>query len=453
MIKLGMVDVTKLYQRGEDALLKKNFEYAIELFTQAITLDPNHAQARRALYNALVQKCDELGAPSKIKIGLMTPKTLGQLALFKKNPQKRIEIAQSHLIQDPFNAKVRLALGEALSDAGHIDGAIAELEIAVETQPRYVPAYKILAIAYKEKYMTQEAENALQRAKQLAPEDRDIDRLLREVSAVATMRKGVEEAKSYRDILKDKEKAEELERRQRLVKTDQDIERDLQQLMKELESNPQEIRIIKKIADLYFDRKKEYKTARQWYERAVKLNTMDSALKNRVDDCTIKMYEKRIEELTKANDPSCTEVKRQKLQFEIQSYLRRVADQPTDMSLRFELGKRYYNAAVIDKAIVEFQQSVKDPKFKVDSYMYLGMSFRRKGMYDLAVDQLAKALEGGILLGEKPLFIRYNMALSYADAKEYQKAIQEGKKIMAIDINYRDILQLVEKWSQEASKP
>ncbi len=122
-------------------------------------------------------------------------------------------------------------------------------------------------------------------------------------------------------------------------------------------------------------------------------------------------------------------------------------DRPTDMVLRFELGKSYYLAgpAYLDKAISEFQQSVKDPKRKSESHLFLGRAFQSKKMFDLADKQYEQS-EVGVIDDKRRLDITYNRARCNAEAGKIPKAIELGKTIMEVDINYKDISKLVEKW-------
>lgn len=444
-----MLELDKLYERAEEAFQKNNFDYACDLFNQIITLDPNHSNARKALWATLVRKYQVIGAPSKVKLAFLNVKTMGQISIFKNNSQKKIGILQDYLTGDPNNLKMRVHLAESLKEAGYIDGAIAELQIAIDIQKDFAPALKLLSSSYKEKGMITEAEDVLQKVLQYAPDDREAGKLLRDITALSSLKKGFEDAKSYRDVLKDGDKAEELEKRQHLIRTEEDIQKEINDLQKALQDEPQNVKIVKKIGDMYFDRKKDYESARNWYKKAVELNPTDTSLKNRTDDCTIRLFDIQIEKAENTNDTKNTEIKKNKLAFEIQSYERRIADQPTDMGLRFELAKRYYTAGQIDKAIAEFQQSVKDPKRTSDSHLYLGMGFRHKKLFDLAISQFEKAFKGGVLTGDKPLFIRYNMACCYGEAGNYAKAVEEGKKIMEIDINYKDISKLITEWSKK----
>jgi tetratricopeptide (TPR) repeat protein len=123
------------------------------------------------------------------------------------------------------------------------------------------------------------------------------------------------------------------------------------------------------------------------------------------------------------------------------------------MGLRYELGRAYYQAgpAFVDKAIAEFQQSVRDPKKKADSHLYLGMCFQRKKLYDMA-DKQYQLAEDGVLSHDRKLAILYNRMVCNAEAGKPAEAVELGKKILEVDISYKDVSQLVEKWQAELGK-
>ena len=70
-----------------------------------------------------------------------------------------------------------------------------------------------------------------------------------------------------------------------------------------------------------------------------------------MDDCDLRAALVKVEQAQKANDPKLNELKLAHLKATIASYERRVMDRPTDMGLRFELGKAYYIGTMNDKAV------------------------------------------------------------------------------------------------------
>jgi tetratricopeptide (TPR) repeat protein len=128
----------------------------------------------------------------------------------------------------------------------------------------------------------------------------------------------------------------------------------------------------------------------------------------------------------------------EKLKFVGVAWERRVKDRPTDVVAHFEYGKRLYQSANVDKSIAEFQLTVKDPKHKIDSYLYLGMAFRYKKLYDMAAAQFARALETGEAGPERDLSLRYELARTL-ERTSPRKALDEYERILELDINYKDV--------------
>jgi tetratricopeptide (TPR) repeat protein len=255
----------------------------------------------------------------------------------------------------------------------------------------------------------------------------------------------------FRKALKNADQAEELEKRTKLIQTDADFQRLLAELQKEMSDAPTDSKYPKKIGDLYFEKKKDYTAARDWYKKAAQLAPQDSVLRDKVDDADLRIWELKVAAAQKANDPKLGELKLAHLKATIASYERRVADRPTDMGLRFELGKAYYIGSMIEKSISEFQQSVKDPKKKSGSHLFLGKAFQKKKMFDMADKQYLLA-EDGVLSQEIRLDIMYNRAKCFAEAGKLPQAVEMGNKIVEIDINFRDIAELVQKWGSGAAQ-
>ena len=133
------------------------------------------------------------------------------------------------------------------------------------------------------------------------------------------------------------------------VQSDADFQKQVEKIQAEMSESPTDPRIPKRIGDLYFEIKKDYAGARDWYKKASQLAPQDSVLKDKVDDCSLRLYELQYDNAKKANDPKAKDLFAQFLKFKIQSYERRVSDRPTDMGLRFELGKVYYAGGLVDQ--------------------------------------------------------------------------------------------------------
>lgn len=445
-----MASEDQLYKRADEAFQKHNFDYAREMFLQILAINPDHAQARKALRVTIIRKFQEQGATSRIRLFSLKGQTLAQMKT-TKDPKKKVEVCQKHLTEDPNNTKVRTQLAELLVDQGHAGGAAAEAEMVLESEPTNLAAAKALVKAYIHLKKAKEAQIYLDRLGGAASEDRELEKLRRDLAAMQTMSQGFEEgagqgSEGFRKAMKNSDQAAALERKQRIIQSDADLLAEVQDLEKEMADNPTDARYPRKIGDLYFGRK-NFGKAREWYKKASQLAPQDSVLRDKVDDCNLKLYELQIVAAKQKNDPKLKELQAGLVKLQIQSFERRVQDRPTDMGLRFDLGKAYYVAgpSFLDKAIGEFQQSVRDPKRKSDSHLYLGMAFQRKRMFDMAEKQYEQA-ETGVLSQDKKLGIQYNRAACCAESGNLPKAVEIGKQIMEVDISYKDISQLVDKW-------
>jgi tetratricopeptide (TPR) repeat protein len=440
-----MADLKQLYKKAEEAFTKRNYDYARDIYLQIVTTSPDESDARKLLRATLKRKYQEQGAPSRITQKIKLGTSTATLAV-QKDPKNRAETAQKYLVEDPENANMRVVLASALLELGFRNGALAEAEIAAESNPNNHEALKIMGRVYMEMKKIPEAQAALGRAQKIKPDDRDIDKLLKDLMANATMAKGFDEKNvDYRQALKNKDQAAELERAHHLVKSDDDIRSHLSKLMELHQQNPNDVKIIVKIGEAYTDHKKDYKTAQEWYKKAVTAAPHDSTMKDRVEDMDIRMLDAKIAAVPEG-DPRRKELLVQKLTLEVKAYERRANDRPTDMQVRFELAVRYYRTGQTDKSIQEFQNAVKDPKRKLDAHVYLGLCFQKNKLYDLAEKNYSNAEEMAFV-DEKKLQIWYNWGRCCEESGKNPKAIELYSKICEKDYNYRngDVAQRLER--------
>ena len=287
----------------------------------------------------------------------------------------------------------------------------------------------------------------------VAKDDRDIERLLRDLAAMQTIGAGFEGAESFRDVLKNADQAEELEKKQHLIQNEEQLVAVLNSLGKKFTANPKDDVIAKKIADLIADKRKDYTDAKKWYAKAAAANPQNSVYKDKMDDCDLRNLQAAIDAAKAAKDTAkFNALRKDHLLFRIKSFERRIKDRPTDMGLRYELGISYYNAGPsgLDKAVAQFQMAVKDPKKKSNSHFYLGRAFQSKKMYDLADKQYEASISGVLGQGVRHNIL-YHRSKCAAESGKVAQAIELGKSIMEEDISYRDIAKLVEEWTKLAS--
>jgi tetratricopeptide (TPR) repeat protein len=393
-----MPDTAALIARAEAAFAQGQFDYARELLLGAVAGDPDSAPARKRLYAACVRRARQ-AARSRITATIARGRIHAQLAA-AGHPARRAELALLHLADEPADATVRAALAQALDELGHPAGAAAEAEIALSIDATNVEAARVLERARRDL------------AAKRSMETFDV----RDRAGIA-----LRETASH------------------LVTTDAQFD-----TLVAAAGSP------KKVADLYFDRRKDYAQARAWYEKAAALDPHDSALRDRIDDCGLRALDVRIATARQAGDPALASLEAERLALVVRSYERRLADRPTDLPLRYELGRACFDSGDTDKAVAHFQHAVNDPRRKMESHLYLGRCFARKRLFPMADAQFAKAEECGAPSQAQILEIRYERALCARAAGRLDQAFDLLCRVVEVDITFRDAARLLEEWRPPA---
>ena len=135
-------------------------------------------------------------------------------------------------------------------------------------------------------------------------------------------------------------------------------------------------------------------------------------------------------------------------------FTERSVNYPTDLGIKFELGRRQLLAGKLDEAIGSFQQAQRDPRRHLRAMNYLGQSFAAKGWYTEAAETFEKALEEE--MGEdRAKEIRYNfgdVVEKIGDGRhsaaekmaQYEKARDQFSAVAQIDYGYKDVRTRVE---------
>ena len=265
------------------------------------------------------------------------------------------------------------------------------------------------------------------------------------------------ESGGYRENVRNLESQRTMEESERLVKTEATFERLIDAARADFESRPTDMGAITKYARLLRERatpedeKLAYKVLMQGFKST-------SVYRFRVDAGDIKMRVARrnLRRIQKAaqEDPADAEKQerskaalREVLQFEIAEYTDRARNYPTDLKIKFELGRRHFEAGEYDKAIEQLQVAQDAPGIATRAQHMLGQSFLAMDWNNEAESTLRRTLEGY----ENPnddlgLSIRYDLmnvlarrAERDSDPDAAEEALKLASGIAIKQINFRDI--------------
>src|SRR5207249_8266279 len=172
----------------------------------------------------------------------------GQIAL-RTNPVEAINIAEQLLNNDPTNIAAHKLLADAALAADLPRTAALSLEIAFRNSPDREVAIK-LGQALAQSGQSEKGERILAELANTFPNDPEIAKVLKNVSARRTLSEGGYGALgngtgSYRDILRDQQEAVTLEQEKRAVKTGDVADRLLAEYEARIAQEPGNLRLLR----------------------------------------------------------------------------------------------------------------------------------------------------------------------------------------------------------------
>lgn len=146
-----MAEVEELFLEGARLLTLKNFDQALELFNQVLSLEPHHIKALEARAVIYLQKGEVELAEKDLKLALsLEPENarlyykLGQVYYRKKNLDQALELFTKAIELDPTYTASYMARSQVLRDKGLEEAADLELDKAVSLYRELAKAKKIV---------------------------------------------------------------------------------------------------------------------------------------------------------------------------------------------------------------------------------------------------------------------------------------------------------------------
>ncbi len=473
----------RFFEYGETMTQARNYDPAIDCYISGLRFDPDNLKRHQELRETALKRKAAGGKAS----GLLGVSKVGDSAVDK------MLTAEKEWAMDPTNPKTLLAAIQAglsaqakadelpqapvASDLTDSDVKLSNdtlelneiifwqaqlcLEVMAAAPKPDKRIYMELVAVFRKLFDHEDAAcdkaiEACRRALQLDPDSSDMVSTLKNLEAEIYNRRhtGTKGKGGFRENLKDAEGQKMIQaditsagvgiddlivKRRNEWMADRDntdlIKRLVETLLKKEDANSEKeaVALLMKAYELT----KEY----GWKTRAADVQMQQY---NRVaNDLRKKMQADQNPE-TKA---AYTKVRSKQVRFELDHYTERAAQYPTDMKVRFELGKRQYKAQMFDDAIASFQGAKNDPKSRAESSFFLGQCYGHKGWSDESIESFEAAMEEHQFeddqLGKD---IRYELMLALArsakadnDIEKAEKAQRIASGLLQIDINYKDI--------------
>ena len=443
-------DVRAIFQKGNDALVRENYDYAVDLLTQVLDKEPAFYEGRKALRLAQIRKAGDGGGFFKKALRSAGSSPLvakGQIAL-RRNPTEALSIGEQILNGDPNSSAGHRLIAEAATALEMPRTAVMSYDILFKNSPRDknigIPYANMLAEIGEAKT----AERILMEMSRMLPNDPDLHQALKDLSARKTLHEGGYDAATgkeggYRDILKNPEEAKSLEQANRVQKTEDQAQNLISEYETRLKTEPNNVRLLRNIAELYTEKKK-FDLALQFYEKikGTEAGASDATIDAAIAQTKTRQFDFQKEQLD-ATAPDYTDrvaqINAEKEAYRIAECQKRVDRNPTDLAIRYEMGVLYFNAGKVTEAIAEFQKSKNNPNREIPSMNFLGQCFAKRKMYPLAATTLQEAIKKKQVFDEEKKDLIYNLGVVLEAMDKHGEAIQQFEQIYAVDAGYKDV--------------
>ncbi len=448
-----------LFDKAVEAVGKANYDYAIELLDSALEIAPDMVEARHLLREAETRRFDSKAAPAWVRNVLATilqsvNSIKGAISLSAGKWQKAFDIYERILKAKPKSTTALRHHAKAAAGLRMLETAINSLEYARKLKPDNLKVVRELGRAYMQHGDVPKAQQCFHRLAIENSTDKEAAKALQDLAAMGTIIKGDwEDTETYRSKVKDVEFAQRTEREVRLVKSEDDVEALIKDRERKIAEEPEKLDHYKSLADLYIQ-KKQFDKGIQVFDQAIKLAPADSDLAERRFRTVMLRFDNDIKsaEDAAARDPSNQELKakvedlrKEKEDYALADLQRRVAQYPTNLNLRLELGQLFMERGDLDGAIRELQVAKTGAQKRTVALNFLGECFRRKGQPDMAVEQFEKALSELYVMDSFKKEVMYNLGRAYEDLGDNEKALMRYKEIYSEDIGFRDVNERVQK--------
>ena len=446
-----------LWLKAVSAIEVRNFGYAISLLQEILKQEPEFLTGRQLLRRAEVTKT------KSAKKGFfnisMAPIALMRVQREVKNdPKRAVEMLEKILEKEPYNRQVNLVLKDAAVAAGWLEIGVFALRTLLEENPRDVKVLHELGRLYRQLGDHDQEVEIYNQITAINPLDAQALRMGKDASADGSMKRGGwTQAESYRDLIKDKEAAISLEQQSRMHLTGESLDQQIAETYARHQAEPENLDFARRLGALS-EQKEDLESAIRWYQYAADLaKGADTGLLRKISDLKIKCLEREIAALEEflstysARDEVYAEksgqlraAKVSRAEILLVNAQERVARNPTDLQLRFELGENFFNAGRFREAVPELQRARQNPHTRLKAMNVLGCCYGELGMLDLAMKQLEEAAQEISSMDAMKKEIVYNLGLIYERMGELEKSLASMKQIYEVDYGYRDVARRVE---------
>jgi len=468
----------RFFDHAQTIADSRNYGYAMELYISGLRHDPSNMAKHEALRDVAL----------KYKVGGGKPAGLGErMKTLGKDPVSRMLDAERIWSKDPLNVSLMLEVMERAKEADQSEDGLDltefvywvgkfVLDFGRANKKTPVKDFIKARDLFRAIGAVDMAVQANRIAIALKPGDSQLVDLQRDLETELTLVQGAySEAEGkeggFRKMVRDLDKQTALQQQDAIVHTASSEDQLIDRMRTAWQEKTDDVdRLTKLVAAL--QAKGDDASENEAVDLLQKAYESTGEYRHRVrlGDIRLKQLNRHLRELRdKARqDPEAAkkykELAARLAQTELEEFTERAEKYPTDLGVRYRLGRALMTLKKYDDAIGAFQESRADAKWRTQSHIYLGAAYVAKGWLDEAVDTFRQGIAAHpIEDDDQGLELRYGLmdALEKSAAKSRklelaQEAQKIASKILQTNIKFRDIrnrLDGIRKLAEELAQP
>lgn len=451
----------KFFQHAKAVHDSTNYEYAVTLWLQGLRWDPSDINGLESFFDS---------AQNFMASGKAKGPTKDQLKNFGgKSAVDRYLVSllqwgtrpadwQAGLKAMEAANRIDMDMGEQIHWIGEKVLAIAANDQKKAKKDHFVTLMRLFRDAGSYNKAVQAGEIGIR----MDPTDSKLIAEVKNMSAEATMSAGGYDSRDeggFRKNIRDDQKQRELSEDDAVVKTEETLARVIEREKQRLQDNPNDQNVIGKLARLLRERgtpedeKLAYRVLMGGYER-----TSNYKFKMEAGEINMRVARRKVRKITDAaaENPDDQELQakakaamRKLIELEIEEYTERVKNYPTDLNLKYELGKRQFQIGNYEEAVRHFQLAKDASGISGQARYYLAQCFLKLDFISEAEntfrDAIASRADDG---GELTLQLRYGLMEVLEQKARNEEDLDAAKEAMALagqiamqQFGYKDITE------------
>jgi tetratricopeptide (TPR) repeat protein len=450
------------WKRGNEAVPKENWDYAIQMYFTSVKLVPDNFLYRQSLRFTEYKKYGDNKTGARMAgMKLMPVKGRIKKCRMSKDWAGLADACEDGLEVNPWDPQLGAELGDALKELGYQEVAKFAYEESLKVDPTNVAVNKSLALINEERSEYNEAIACWKRILKVDPQSGEARSKITALDARSVMdRGGYEGAESTQNVMAAHEVAKRLNINKDADGPGVSVEADLQRAIRKEPANKDN---YLKLAD-HYKLGGKLEAAEEQLLKALEVSGNDMAIRQMLEDVQLGLMQKTID-MTKEqarNNPADAAVKQRAGELaaelnkrKIEIFAVRVDRYPNDMRMKCDLASEYMSVRKWQLAIPLFQQARSDPRLKGEALIKLGKCFYYDGKPQLAIRQFEQAMPE-IKYDEKPKVytdLYYSAGRLYEEMKNIPAAEEAYQKVLEVDYSFKDTVDRLNKLQGGGGSP